>query len=252
MATRISGAVLRTVRLLDALSTMNGASTRGLAALVGESHATVHRTLLALQATGMVEHHPETGYRLSAHALTLGLRVPLHRRLQERAQGPMRGLSEAVRLPVVLSLRDRHRVLYVLGVDAPGRRLRSPSRPGDLRAMYCTASGKVLLTHGDPAVVDAVVSEGLAGRTSRTITTSADLSDELDGVRASGYAIDVGEHTDGWVAVAAPVYGPHGGVEAALAVCGPAGDAALTARARSALLRGADTMTRLVGHDPAA
>jgi DNA-binding IclR family transcriptional regulator len=66
----------------------------------------------------------------------------------------------------------------------------------------------------------------LQSKTSRTITSRALLSKELDKVRKVGYAIIDSELEEGLVAVAAPVFGPTGLVVAAISISGP--DARIT------------------------
>lgn len=248
MTTKPSTTVLNSMRLLDLLCVLGQGSVRQLAERSGLSTAATHRTLISLRVAGMVEDGDGGGYRLAPHLFALGLRVPRYQRLRDSAGQPLQALSLRVRLPAVLSLSDRQNVVYVLSADAQGRR--SPSRPGDIRAMHCTASGKVLLAHADAVVRQSVLAAGLTRRTTQTITTSARLLDELEGVRRTGVASDVGEYAEDWTAVAAPVYGPSGAVEAALAVCAPPGLTDLRRTVISPLLRSADVLNGLLSLDP--
>ena len=82
---------------------------------------------------------------------------------------------------------------------------------------HASALGKVLLAFG----AAQIPSGALQGKTSRTITSRAQLSKELEKVRKSGFAIIDNELEDGLVAVAAPVFGPTGLVVAAISISGP-------------------------------
>jgi DNA-binding IclR family transcriptional regulator len=82
---------------------------------------------------------------------------------------------------------------------------------------HCTAQGKVFLASG-AAPLPAGPLESLAPR---TIVDPATLADELERVRAQGYATTLDELEPGLWAVAAPVAGPNG-VIAAISISGPA------------------------------
>jgi len=87
---------------------------------------------------------------------------------------------------------------------------------------HASALGKVLLAFGAAQIPTG----NLQSKTSRTITSRALLSKELDKVRKVGYAIIDSELEEGLVAVAAPVFGPTGLVVAAISISGP--DARIT------------------------
>lgn len=87
---------------------------------------------------------------------------------------------------------------------------------------HASALGKVLLAFG----AAQLPAGALQSKTSRTITSRAQLSKELEKVRKLGFAIIDSELEDGLVAVAAPVYGPTGTVVAAISISGP--DARIT------------------------
>lgn len=87
---------------------------------------------------------------------------------------------------------------------------------------HASALGKVLLAFGAAQLPTG----NLQSKTSRTITSRAVLSKELDKVRKVGYAIIDSELEEGLVAVAAPVFGPTGLVVAAISISGP--DARIT------------------------
>jgi DNA-binding IclR family transcriptional regulator len=56
--------------------------------------------------------------------------------------------------------------------------------------------------------------------TSRTTTDRTVLSRELDGIRKRGWALTVGENSEGATALAAPIKGPHG-LLLAVSIAGP-------------------------------
>jgi len=90
-------------------------------------------------------------------------------------------------------------------------RVRLMSAIGRHLPATCTATGKVLLA-ALPEADLARRSEGvrLQRLTSRSITTHAQLLDELRSVRAQGWAVDDEETTEGVLCLAAPIPDPWG------------------------------------------
>ena len=81
---------------------------------------------------------------------------------------------------------------------------------------HCTAQGKVFLAYGAVPLSNAP----LERHASRTIVEPAALTDELERVRARGYATTLDELEPGLWAAAAPVVGADG-VVAAVSISGP-------------------------------
>lgn len=117
---------------------------------------------------------------------------------------------------------------------------------------HATSNGKVLLAH----LSDAELREVLVGRlprfTTHTITTRAELREELARVRQRGYAYAREEYEEGLQAVAGPIRDHTGAVVAALSAAGPVyrlSDAEFP-RVRDAVIRAADEVSRQLGHRP--
>ena len=110
---------------------------------------------------------------------------------------------------------------------------------------HATSTGKVLLAHAAPAVLPDV----LPAFTERTITDPAALEDELERVRAQGWAESVGEREPDLNALAAPVFGRGGGLAAILSVQGPAARMGESHRAEvlPRLLDAAVSLSRALG-----
>ncbi|QCC77189.1 IclR family transcriptional regulator domain-containing protein [Nocardioides daphniae] len=111
----------------------------------------------------------------------------------------------------------------------PGRRRgrsaarKSPSRTGGRMPMRCTAIGKVLLAHSEPALVQEVLSGPLERRTLHTIVAPGLLRRQLLGVLENGVAFEREESTVGLTCVAAPVTVSGAPVSLAISVTGPVG-----------------------------
>jgi DNA-binding IclR family transcriptional regulator len=86
---------------------------------------------------------------------------------------------------------------------------------------HCTASGKVILAFGPPAIRERLLARPLERSTVHTITDPSELEAQLDAAREAGLARTYEELEVGLDAIAAPVYDSGGDVVAALDVSGP-------------------------------
>jgi DNA-binding IclR family transcriptional regulator len=91
-----------------------------------------------------------------------------------------------------------------------------PTRVGGRHPAHCTAVGKAMLATAERS--DAV--DLTSRRTRYSISTPAQLTQELAKVRAHGVAFDREESLAGFGCVAAPI-GDAGNAVAAVSVCGP-------------------------------
>ena len=111
-------------------------------------------------------------------------------------------------------------------IDGEGTGFRHALRPGGpartaRQPLHATGPGKVLLAYAGPAVLDAVLAEGLARYASGTITDPYELQRALADIRQTGHCISRQEMTDGAASVAAPVTDAHQHVIAAISVVVP-------------------------------
>jgi DNA-binding IclR family transcriptional regulator len=128
-------------------------------------------------------------------------------------------LGETVHLGVL----EGNQVRYVDAVESE-RALRVVARTGTLVPAHCTSLGKALLsqmTDQEVAALYPTSAEPFAARTDRSLTTQADLMEEIAKARDRGYAVNSGETEDdvGSVAVA---FRDFAGRLAAIAVAAPA------------------------------
>jgi DNA-binding IclR family transcriptional regulator len=112
----------------------------------------------------------------------------------------------------VLTRLERDGLLVELAVpsyDAALALSRSPGGGWHARALppHASAAGKLLLALRDDWR-RARLSATLERFTPATLTDTTALEEELDATRARGYALEAGEHRDGWRAVAVPFASP--------------------------------------------
>jgi DNA-binding IclR family transcriptional regulator len=185
--------------------------------------STAHRSLIALERTGLIERAPGNRYRLGLKLYDMGNRAVEQVDLRARANPLLRKLALRVGETVHLGVLHRTRVVYLDKVEPINRRVCVSSRTGTSNPVYSTSMGKAMLAYLTPEEVEKTVSEiQFAPFTSKTITTREELMSALDRVRRRGYAIDDEEMEIGTRCVGAPVLDGEGRPIAAISVSGSA------------------------------
>jgi DNA-binding IclR family transcriptional regulator len=132
-------------------------------------------------------------------------------------------LAQRTQESVYIGVLDRGNkcITYVDSIDSP-HHLRYSVPVGGVRPLYCTAAGRVLLAFADPEYVEEYLRDTrLEAQTERTLITRKGLRAELDQVAQTGLSLSLGEMFAESAAVAAPIWGAHGRVVAAMAIGGP-------------------------------
>ncbi|MDR7251556.1 DNA-binding IclR family transcriptional regulator [Nocardioides sp. BE266] len=189
-----------------------------IAAAVDLPKSTVHGLLTTLRSIGWIEQDRPTGaYRAarSMAGLAQGLDVA---DLRSAATPWMDSLAAQTGLEVHLSRLEGIEGMVVQHVYRPDN---SPQRlrVGERLPLHATASGKVLLAHARPGLLDL---EARPERFTRhTLVDEDEVGTELEQARTDGYAVEVGEYYPDVSSVAVPVRDALGDPVAALAVLGP-------------------------------
>lgn len=204
-----------------------------IVARTGISKATVHRLNQELLEWGMLERIG-LEYRLGMRAFELGSRVPRFRVLRDAVRPYMESLHHQTREVVHLAVLDGLEVLYLEKVAGAPQSAR-PSRIAGRLPLHSTASGKVLMAFGQASIVEEVLGSPLQRVTPTTIVMPGVLLDQLQRVRADGYATEIEETTAGYCSVAVPIFGASGMMLASLSLTTPVVRADLSRHA--ALLR---------------
>ncbi|PWU55463.1 IclR family transcriptional regulator [Micromonospora globispora] len=197
----------------------HGVSLAELARRTGLAKGTLHRVIGDLVDARLLDR-TDRGYRLSSQVFQLGMRASVERGLLEVATPFMEDLYERTHETVHLGVLEGTEVVYVSKIGGH-RQVPSPSRIGGRMPVHCTAIGKALLAHSEPALLMRVAETGLERRTPRTITAPGILRRQLQRVVETGVAFEYEESTVGIVCVAAPVLDAADRPVAALSVTGP-------------------------------
>lgn len=190
-----------------------------LVATSGLARSTVSRLLGALERGGLVEHAPGGGYRGGPLFAEYADRHDRVQALVDVAHVHLEDLAAETGETVNLAVVRGSEVVHVDQVDARYL-VGSVSWLGVSVPPHCSALGKVLLAHG----VLRAPSGRLEVRTPHSLTTHAELADELELTRERGHALTRGELEEGLDGVGVPVWGragPDGPPVAALGLSGP-------------------------------
>jgi len=216
----------RGLRVLEYLDRYPGGRSMGqIAQDLGLPKNSVFRITLTLVRAGYLQRDPDSArVGLSRKLLSLGYGALRETpSLVEQSLDVMRPLRDAVRETVCLSVlvEDEGFVLE----EVPGLYpFRCVVDPGMRQPLHASASCKAILACLPPGEQEAILARLPMPRlTPRTLTDAESLREDLRQARECGYALDRGEHIEGVVCVAAPIFDRHGYPVASLTVTGPAG-----------------------------
>jgi DNA-binding IclR family transcriptional regulator len=214
-------ALVKGLALVDVISAADGpVRLADLVAASGLPRPTVLRLLDVLLEQRVVQNHGG-GYAPGPRLAVWGQRYLEGLDVRAHAEAPMRTLAEATRETCYLGVRDDRSVLYIAKADSP-QAVQPAARIGTRNPLHSTGMGKALLAFGSPEEAHAYANGRLEARTPNTIVDADRLGEELDAIRARGYATDDVENEDGVRCVAAPIHNHAGEVVAALSVSAPA------------------------------
>ncbi|WNG86327.1 IclR family transcriptional regulator [Mycobacterium sp. ITM-2016-00317] len=174
---------------------------------LGVAHSTAHRLLAMLAHHGFVQQEPVTRAYVAGPALVeVGLAVVSSLNVRKQARPAMEKLNAKLGETVHLGVLEGNEVRYVDAVESE-RALRVVARTGTLVPAHCASLGKALLsllTDQELTALYPLSAEPFVARTARSITTQAELLNEIAEARSRGYAVNSGETEDdvGSVAVA--------------------------------------------------
>ncbi|OYO05862.1 IclR family transcriptional regulator [Enemella evansiae] len=198
----------------------SGVGVSELARRTDLSKSTAFRVLGMLERNGAVER-AGSNYRLGPllTELTAPVLLPEVEEVRDVLTPFLAHLYERTRQTVHLAMLDGTDVVYLNKLHGL-HQVPSPSRIGGRIPAYCTAVGKVLLSH-DPELIEQVLGGELPQWTPNTVTDPGQVRSELAHIRRSGIAFDREEIRMGLNCVAAPVLSATGTPVAALSVSGP-------------------------------
>jgi IclR family transcriptional regulator, acetate operon repressor len=186
----------RAFELLELLADAGG--TLGLSELATSSGLplpTIHRLVRTLVNRGYVRQESSRRYSLGSRLIRLG--DTSSRLLGAWLQPYLVELVTLTDETANLAMLDGDEVVYIAQAPSP-HQMRMFTEPGRRVRAHCTAVGKALLSQLPTDQVRAALARtGMPAITSTTITDPDVLLDQLELIRAQGYAVDDGEQEVG-------------------------------------------------------
>ncbi|MBN9306760.1 MAG: hypothetical protein BGO82_14130 [Devosia sp. 67-54] len=215
--------IVKMMSILDCFSTLERKlSVAEIAKRTNMPRGTAHRIIRTMRDLGLMEQERQRDqYRLGMKLFELGTTVLANMDLQREAQSSVESLTRVSGEIVHLSVFDGINSTVINRTDPEGKRVNTlfvlESSPA-----HATSSGKVALAFQSQATLDRFLALGLRRISPNTITDPRVLLEELQTIRANGYAVDNEELTPGTKCVGAPIRSASGRVFAAISVSGPA------------------------------
>ena len=176
---------------------------------LGMSRSTTHRYVITLVALGYLEQGASRKYRLGLRVTDLGMSALNSTGLREHAHPYLEELRQRTTYTTNLGVLDGSDVLYVDRVRSYRRGqsdIDLDIHTGSRLPTYCTSMGKLLLANlPESEQRDLIASIKLTKRGPNTISSKKALREELEEIRAAGFAVNDQELAAGLYAIAAPV-----------------------------------------------
>jgi DNA-binding IclR family transcriptional regulator len=207
--------------IAEQLKNTGPARVTELASATGYSKSTVHQHLATLRAHDFVVKDGNQ-YELGLRFLDIGGLVRRNRVEANVVKPKIKELGDKTDEVAIFTTEERG-LAVILYREAGQHGVYTKARPGKRIHLHQVAAGKAILSqHSDERVKSILCRRGLQPMTEKTITDREELLKELDVIRERGFALSLGESTEGVRAAAVPMQTPRGDVMGACAVAGPA------------------------------
>lgn len=217
------GVITKILRILELLNQFSkGLQLKDIANKTGINKSTALRFLDHLERENYLLRDPRGAYSLGLRLMRLGGSKSFEKALCTISRPFLEHLRSITSENVNLAVLEGMNVLHLDVLGSP-HRLSIISEIGQTGELYCTALGKAILAYMEdgPRKDELFASIKFDARTPRTITSMARLKEDLAQIRKQGFAHDDEEDSIGARCIGAPIFGPDGGVIAALSVSGP-------------------------------
>jgi DNA-binding IclR family transcriptional regulator len=216
------GSVENALRLLRMLRDRPSIRVSEAAAELSVARSTAHRLLAMLHAYDVVTQDPESrAYRPGPLLAELGLATLRHDDMLTVLHPFLEELSDTVNETAHVIVLEGSNCRFVDSVESK-HALRTTARIGVVYPAYLTSGGKALLAElGDDELRRLFPQPRLPRLTERSPASRAQLVEDLERIRAAGYATNFGESEVGIHAVAVVQRASTGRPAAAMAVSAP-------------------------------
>ena len=209
--------VRRALEVLEHLAVEPGRAI-DIAAALGVSWATLHRTLSQLEQGGFVERDPNSGrYTIGSRMWFIGTAYLANHRVLEVAQPYLDAEAEKGDLTVQLVEQSGRLAVTLYSHHISGEVI-TKATYGYHFPLHCGSKGQILLAHAPEAFVSEYLEGPLEALTNETVTDPDELRERIDEIRAQGFAFTEGDVQRFTGSVSAPVFDRDGVLVAAVCI----------------------------------
>ena len=221
---------------------------------LGINSSTALRFLTTLENCGYVSQDKETlKYYLTFKICNIANHVSAHASVRDISHPYLKQLSRIFGESVCLAVQQDMMVVYIDVIEGPDQMLRTMQRIGNVAPLHCTGIGKLFLLEYSESRIDKMIAvKGMPRFTENTLTSKAQLYDELQRIQECGYAYDNEECEVGARCIALPIRDYTGKIVAGFSVTGPTSrmtDTLINNR-MDYLFHTADEISRHLGYIP--
>jgi DNA-binding IclR family transcriptional regulator len=217
------GRTIRSVEItLDIIEVLQEQGEVGVTELADEldhSKSTVHSHLRTLEERKVLVREGD-GYRMSLRILNMANHVREQVGNYEVIRSEVETLAEETGEIAQFGLEEHGKVSYLYKMTSE-RAVETASRVGSQQPMYSTSLGKTILAYLSEERTEKIIQDTEFKRlTPNTITSEAELREDLATIRELGYGVDDEENFNGLRCISAPVTNDDD-VLSAISVTGP-------------------------------
>jgi len=198
------GSVGKAFRILEELQEHEACRVTDLSHNVELPESTVYKYLKTFELQDYVKR-TDNGYALDYKFLQFGGIVRDRCRIFQFGRGRVESLADEIDEVVFISVLDRDRGVFIFRANDQYN-IKESLPLGKRYHLHQNASGKAMLAKLTDVEIQRIVdNQGLPNGTERTITSEEVLFDEIDQVRAQGYALNNAERDSKLMAVSSAV-----------------------------------------------
>lgn len=208
MSTQYIQVLNRSLDIIEQLATSErGLTITELSHRTGLPKSTIHRILATYADRYYIGKDSNTNIYYLGHKFVEIASIYLNKIILKTEAAPiMHRVASIFNAICYLGIMENNEVMYLSRVE-PLNSLRLYTQIGKREPLHCTALGKILLAALPKAEFQQVVNSlKLVAYTNKTITNPERLVEEIEQVRIKGYATDDGEHMEGNMCLAVPIY----------------------------------------------
>jgi DNA-binding IclR family transcriptional regulator len=221
----MSGVISKAIHVLDLLLPQGSEKEMSVTEISRELAMpvqSVHRILASLREHGFVAQNTKTKkYKLGLSIMKYGFLMHDSLMLRSVARPFMEELCEKTRETVYLATRENSEGVYIDSIDSP--QILKISEPIGLRLpLFIGASNRVILAYLPKKTRDHLLTDvNWSAIPSLKPLTREHIEQELDAIRAQGYAVTSGEATEDTTGIGAPIFSYDNAVIGSLNCAGP-------------------------------